>query len=403
MKTLNKNTKSETRNNWKKGINKLYFFFTALLFVTFISSFSRADNPEYELCLRNFELADTLGGMDNVLFFDIFVKHTNFQQSGPFQFSYGQYFFNFNPNIANGGTLSLQLIPDLINPAISPRIPPSGAIAGNQIRLVANSSLSQNGPIIDPNLNGTRVVKIRLATTAPEFAHESLGIEWRTSAYGNPYTKVFANAITNELAGTYCIDSSGLFALPVELQNFSSIVDQNNVTLNWSTSSETNNSGFDVERKLVSSNDWSKVNNISGNGTTTEEKNYTYTERLNTGKYNYRLKQIDLNGNFKYYNLANEIEIGVPSKFDLSQNYPNPFNPTTKIDYDIPQDGKVSLILYDMSGKEVAKLVDEVKTAGYYTLQFNGSNLASGIYFYRLTAQGGNNNFVNTKKMVIIK
>ncbi len=87
----------------------------------------------------------------------------------------------------------------------------------------------------------------------------------------------------------------------------------------------------------------------------------------------------------------------------MTQNYPNPFNPTTRIDYDIPYEGKVSVLLYDMTGREVASLVNEVKTAGYYTASFNASNLASGMYFYRITAQGGSNNFVRTKKMVLIK
>ncbi|HQY52337.1 MAG TPA: T9SS type A sorting domain-containing protein, partial [Ignavibacteria bacterium] len=90
--------------------------------------------------------------------------------------------------------------------------------------------------------------------------------------------------------------------------------------------------------------------------------------------------------------------------YKLSQNYPNPFNPSTKIDYDLPYDGKVSILLYDISGREVANLVNEVKTAGYYTATFNGANLSSGMYFYRINATGtGNNNFVSTKKMVLIK
>ncbi|MBK9333227.1 MAG: T9SS type A sorting domain-containing protein [Ignavibacteria bacterium] len=125
---------------------------------------------------------------------------------------------------------------------------------------------------------------------------------------------------------------------------------------------------------------------------------------MNTGKYSYRLKQIDHNGNFEYFNLSNEIEVGIPDVYKLSQNYPNPFNPSTKIDYDIPYDGNVSILLYDISGREVAKLVNEVKTAGYYTAVFNGSNLASGMYFYRINAANTNgSNFVSTKKMVLIK
>ncbi|MBK6772217.1 MAG: T9SS type A sorting domain-containing protein [Ignavibacteria bacterium] len=83
----------------------------------------------------------------------------------------------------------------------------------------------------------------------------------------------------------------------------------------------------------------------------------------------------------------------------MSQNYPNPFNPSTKINYDLPVDGNVSIVLYDLTGRQVASIVNEVKTAGYYTVSFNASNLASGMYFYRISAS----NFVSTKKMVLVK
>ncbi len=191
--------------------------------------------------------------------------------------------------------------------------------------------------------------------------------------------------------------------LPVELSSFTSTINRRDVTLNWTTASESNNSGFDIERSLVEGN-WSKISNVSGNGTSNNPHNYSYTDRgLNSGKYNYRLKQIDNNGNFNYFALSNEVIVGVPTKFDLSQNYPNPFNPSTKINYDIPFDGKVSVTVFDMSGKEVSTLVNDVKTAGYYTINFNASNLSSGIYFYRISVDANGQNFVSTKKMTLIK
>ena len=192
-------------------------------------------------------------------------------------------------------------------------------------------------------------------------------------------------------------------ALPVELASFVSAINGRNVTLNWATSSEENNSGFDVERSSANGS-WSKIGNVAGNGTTSNGHSYSITDRnLSSGNYNYRLKQIDFNGNFKYYNLSNEVIVGVPEKYELSQNYPNPFNPSTKISYDIPFDGKVSLTVFDMSGKEIVNLVNEVKTAGYYTVNFNASNLSSGTYFYRINAEGNGQNFVSTKKMLLVK
>ena len=193
--------------------------------------------------------------------------------------------------------------------------------------------------------------------------------------------------------------------LPVELSSFTANVDKRNVKLNWTTSSEQNNVGYDIERKPESSQQWSKINFVEGHGTSNIPHSYSYEDRnLLTGKYNYRLKQMDVNGNFEYLALENVIEVGIPSKFDMSQNYPNPFNPTTKINYDLPFDSKVSIRLFDMTGREVAVIVNATQTAGYYTAQFNGANLSSGTYFYNIIAEGGNNNkFVTTKKMVLVK
>ncbi len=197
--------------------------------------------------------------------------------------------------------------------------------------------------------------------------------------------------------------TDGDAVLPVELSSFTSTINKRDVKLNWSTSSETNNSGFDVERSSAEGQ-WTKVGNIQGSGTTNSQKDYSFTDKnLASGKYEYRLKQIDYNGQFTYFNLSSEVNIGLPTKFELSQNYPNPFNPTTKINYDLPYDSKVSMILYDVTGREVAKLVNEIKTAGYYTIDFNASNLSSGMYFYRLVTEGNGQKFVDTKKMVVVK
>ncbi len=196
---------------------------------------------------------------------------------------------------------------------------------------------------------------------------------------------------------------AGQEPLPVELSSFTSVIDRRDVTLNWTTASETNNSGFEIERSTVNGS-WSKIGFVSGNGTSTTPHSYSFVDRgLNSGKYNYRLKQVDFNGNHEYFNLNNEVNVGIPVKFDLSQNYPNPFNPSTKINFDLPYDSKVNIKLFDMSGREVGTLVNEVRTAGYYTVDFNASNLSSGVYFYRISAEGSGNNFTMTKKMMLVK
>ena len=197
-------------------------------------------------------------------------------------------------------------------------------------------------------------------------------------------------------------NGSFIGVLPVELASFTSNINKNNVNLNWSTSSEINNSGFEIERKSVSDeNVWSKIAFVQGNGNSQEMKNYNYSDLgLTAGRYNYRLKQIDFNGNYEFFELESEVVVGVPNQFELSQNYPNPFNPSTSITFSLPADSKVSLNIYDISGRLVSTLINnEFKTANYYTVTFNGSNLSSGTYFYKIQTERNS----ETKKMLLIK
>jgi hypothetical protein len=186
--------------------------------------------------------------------------------------------------------------------------------------------------------------------------------------------------------------------LPVELQSFTAGVSGNNVTLNWATSSETNNSGFLIER--YSEGSWSEAGFIAGKGNSTSRNDYSFVDRnVGSGAYNYRLKQIDYNGNFEYFDLEGTVTVGLPETFTLSQNYPNPFNPSTTIVFGVPTDGPVLLKVYDVNGREVRSLVNEPKNAGFYTVKFNAADLPSGMYFYKLES----GNFVTTKKMILMK
>lgn len=192
--------------------------------------------------------------------------------------------------------------------------------------------------------------------------------------------------------------------IPVELTSFTATVTGNTVTLNWTTATELNNSGFEVQR----SDDvglWQKIGFVKGHGTTSEEQNYTFKDNsVAPGQYQYRLKQIDFDGTFEFSEVV-EIEVGLPLEFSLEQNYPNPFNPTTTIRFSIPllggdeRGGLVTLKVYDVLGNEIATLVNEEKPAGAYEIEFDGTGLPSGIYFYKLKA----GNFVETKKMVFLK
>jgi len=186
---------------------------------------------------------------------------------------------------------------------------------------------------------------------------------------------------------------------PVELSSLLGNVSGNNVLLNWSTATENNNLGFDIERGS-SLNSFSKLSFIKGKGTSTQTNQYSYSDKnLAPGTYYYRIKQTDLDGSFKYYYLGTEIQIGAPEKFELSQNYPNPFNPNTIIKYALPQDGNVTLRIYDILGKEVAVLVNDFQKAGNYNINFDAHRLSSGVYIYKLES----GNFAESKKLTLIK
>lgn len=217
-----------------------------------------------------------------------------------------------------------------------------------------------------------------------------------TTSGSNPYTVTQSGFTSFSPFGV-----ANQNVLPVELASFISITEKNNVILKWKTVSELNNSGFDIERKKAENNSWSKVAFVSGIGNSNSEKEYSITDtKLNTGKYSYRLKQIDYNGNYTYYDLKNEVEVGVPSRFNLSQNYPNPFNPSSKIDVEFAQDVKADLVVYDLTGKEVlSAFKNKSFNAGYYTFSLNGTSLSTGVYFYRLSSD----KFTDIKKMVMIK
>lgn len=186
--------------------------------------------------------------------------------------------------------------------------------------------------------------------------------------------------------------------VPVELISFSAIVENGKVRLNWYTAFESNNAGFKIERSKDGSN-YEEIFFIGGNGTTTNRNVYNYLdEEVSSGVYYYRLKQVNYDGSFVYLNVVS-VDLGIPEKFILEQNYPNPFNPKTVITFKTPTKGQITLIVYDVLGNEAATLINEQKQAGSYVVEFDASQLTSGIYFYNLTV----GEFSSTRKMILLK
>ena len=216
---------------------------------------------------------------------------------------------------------------------------------------------------------------------------------------------VFPNLVAHTLTLTgqtgteYTLASNSADPLPVELRSFTAKIINNAVKLNWKTETEVDNYGFDIERTTDKSN-WKAIGFVEGHGNSNSPKEYNFSDSDigQSGKYYYRLNQIDTDGKFEYSDVVS-VEVGAPGDYYLSQNYPNPFNPNTIIKYNIPQESFVTIKIYDVIGNEVQALVNSKQEAGVYEVNFNAGNLASGMYFYRMQT----NDFVKLRKMLLLK
>jgi len=207
--------------------------------------------------------------------------------------------------------------------------------------------------------------------------------------------------------------------VPVELISFTASILQNEkaVQLNWTTVTETNNSGFEIQRTSPfpspyqgeggeAGRGWETIGFVPGFGTTTEPKAYSFIdENISTGIFKYRLKQIDYDGSFTY---SHEIEVEVdftPSEYYVSQNYPNPFNPSTTIKYSLPVESKVRINVYNTLGEMIEELVSKVQSSGNYEISWNAQNYSSGIYYYsfEVNSADGSQSHREMKKIVFLK
>ncbi len=186
--------------------------------------------------------------------------------------------------------------------------------------------------------------------------------------------------------------------VPVEFISFNAAGSDGVVNLNWITATETNNKGFRIERRDNVSKEWNQIGFVNGKGTFTQKSEYSFSD-VNplTGTSYYRLKQLDFNGSFTY---SKSLEVNsMAISFSLEQNYPNPFNPSTTIQYHTSNRGKVILKVYDLTGREVADLLNENQDAGIHSVVFNASTLASGVYVYKLFTR----DYSAAKKLLLLK
>ena len=200
-----------------------------------------------------------------------------------------------------------------------------------------------------------------------------------------------------------------VLALPIQLASFSAapVSGGSGVFLTWTTKSEINNYGFEVQRSARPDGGFAAVPGgfIPGHGTTIVPRTYSFVDAdPPAGMSYYRLKQTDLDGTVHYTDPAGVTVratdgANAPAAFSLEQNYPNPFNPATTIRYGLPVRTNVTLSVYNALGQRVATLVDGEQEAGLHEAKFDGSALASGVYFYRIQTPG----FVRTMRLELVR
>jgi hypothetical protein len=268
---------------------------------------------------------------------------------------------------------------------------------GSNITLIAQWNAGDEGSSFGGNDSSAQIAR-----------YSGSGTSWSLLGTSVSGTGPFTAQTTSPLSGSgiftnsvYGVGVAG--ALPVEMTSFICVTKGNKVQLIWKTATEINSSIFEIERRTGIG--WKKISELQAAGTSNAPHEYTYVDDMkNIGSSNirYRLKAIDTDGRFKY---SSEVEVVViPQAYGLENNFPNPFNPQTKIQYSLPENAKVHLSVYDILGRQVAELVNEELGAGYYEKTFTGSNLSSGIYFYRIDAQAqGKRTFSQVKKMLLLK
>lgn len=363
-----------------------------LFVLAFVCGIMWAQNPTYQLLLMN----DTQVS-STVYEFNIYILRTG---STTFELASLQMIMKFNTGISSGTlTLTMNSGTSELNTLQQPT---TMSVSGDELRVNPRTPPGAGSGTVIPISPGYRVGRFRVTSSVP-FSAQSPNVDWKNVE--NPYTKVFAYVSS---LNTEITDSTGHDnllqnqALPIQLASSSaSVVRDKEVEINWRTVSETNNYGFEIERKRGEAGVWKKLGFVEGHGTTLAPQSYTYLDTsVSFEKHFYRIKQIDLDGKSETFPDM-EVSVGAgPDKFVLAQNYPNPFNPTTVIEFAVPKSGHTTLKVFNLLGQEMSTLFDGNAEAGeIYTTLLEATKLASGIYFYRLHSAGK----VETKRMLLLK
>lgn len=379
--------------------------FTFLVFVGALLLMNTAAFAQCELSI--FEQSQSSGTKFK---FTAYVKNTSAAAYGYFGGSYG---ITFNSAIVNGGTFSVAYLSSDMPSNLRGTASAKTSVTPTRF-VILSPSPQDGGPMINAG-DSIKVFEIEITSTAT-FGVATPNLTWKTSSPDPTKIYKYTNGNTGAVSQLtvvpkyYHVNA----ALPVELTSFTNLVRGRDVRLDWKTATEVNSSKFEIERASINESgaisEYAKIATVAAHGISNVPVDYSYSDRkLNAGKYSYRLKMIDADGTVNYSKIQNEATVALPDNYAMSQNYPNPFNPSTKIDYQLPQDASVTLELYTVSGEKIATLINgQEQPAGFHTYNFSSNQanhtLASGMYLYRLIASGKDaEKFVSVKKMILMK
>ena len=282
-----------------------------------------------------------------------------------------------------------------VGPTVDGRIKPDLMAMGSSVYVAQSGGPTDYGTSSGtsfscPILAGAAALVLSVDPTLTPM--EILDLLRQTASQSNNPDRLMGWGIINTL------DAIELIPLPVEITLFSGSYVNGSVQLEWVTATETNNSGFEVQKRYEGTS-FEKIGFVPGNGSTTNGMQYSFEDNgLLEGRIFYRLKQLDFNGDFEF---SNEIMVEVLNLTDyqLFQNYPNPFNPSTSIKYSVPAQSKIKISLYDIIGNEVNTLFEGIQESGVHDLNLTADNLPSGVYFVSMTAE----NFSKAIKITLMK
>jgi hypothetical protein len=391
---------------------KLIQFALIIMILLNVNLFSQV---EYKAAVKNQTLALGDATYGDCIYFDVYLQKNG--GSGPLYLANADFKFTFNQENFTGDAIeyidesnelynssgasttyyNANIAPAFVAPNIL-SISVAGLVFTTQIQF--NTRVAMIDGTADKHKLGQFVV-YTISNTSGKF-----GLNWLTGVGGTVVTSFEAVSPWASSPATGTLEQITDTPLPVELSSFTANSNQRDINLSWQTKTEINSNNFQIERTQQGNQSWLRIGEVTAGGNSISQKEYSFTDnKLNSGKYSYRLKMVDNDGTYKYSD-AIEAEISLPKEYAVSQNYPNPFNPTTRIDYQLPFDSKVTIELYGITGEKAATLINGELSAGYYTTDVNASqlNLASGVYIYRMSSQNSSEkNFVQVKKLMLIK